>query len=74
MKRVLLIAIVAALTVVVLYVVNRRPSEKYRVLVSTDIGGTDPDDNQSMALAQTVTSSIPRIRSNLLIVSNVRFC
>lgn len=22
---------------------------KYRVLVSTDIGGTDPDDNQSMA-------------------------
>lgn len=49
MKRVLLIAIVAALTVVVLYVVNRRPSEKYRVLVSTDIGGTDPDDNQSMA-------------------------
>lgn len=24
-------------------------SEKYRILVSTDIGGTDPDDNQSMA-------------------------
>lgn len=23
--------------------------EKYRVLVSTDIGGSDPDDNQSMA-------------------------
>ena len=26
-----------------------RPQEKCRVLVSTDIGGTDPDDNQSMA-------------------------
>lgn len=24
-------------------------SERYRILVSTDIGGTDPDDNQSMA-------------------------
>lgn len=23
--------------------------EKHRILVSTDIGGTDPDDNQSMA-------------------------
>lgn len=27
---------------------NNEPSEKYRILVSTDIGGTDPDDNQSM--------------------------
>ena len=26
-----------------------KPSEKFRVLISTDIGGTDPDDNQSMA-------------------------
>ncbi|MBQ7162122.1 MAG: hypothetical protein IJR64_00800 [Bacteroidales bacterium] len=51
MKGVLLIAIVAALTVVVLYVVNRRPSEKYRVLVSTDIGGTDPDDNRAASMA-----------------------
>ena len=24
-------------------------SQKFRILVSTDIGGTDPDDNQSMA-------------------------
>lgn len=26
-----------------------KTSERYRILVSTDIGGTDPDDNQSMA-------------------------
>ena len=26
-----------------------RPQPRHRVLVSTDIGGTDPDDNQSMA-------------------------
>ena len=28
---------------------RNKPSEKFRILVSTDIGGTDPDDNQSMA-------------------------
>ena len=28
---------------------RNKPSGKFRVLVSTDIGGTDPDDNQSMA-------------------------
>lgn len=27
----------------------KKNSERYRVIVSTDIGGTDPDDNQSMA-------------------------
>lgn len=26
-----------------------KPAERFRVLISTDIGGTDPDDNQSMA-------------------------
>ena len=26
-----------------------KPTEKPRILISTDIGGTDPDDNQSMA-------------------------
>jgi hypothetical protein len=26
----------------------QKPTEKPRVLISTDIGGTDPDDNQSM--------------------------
>lgn len=31
------------------YAEELRVSEKQRVLVSTDIGGTDPDDNQSMA-------------------------
>ena len=28
---------------------RQKPTEKYRVLISTDIGGTDPDDNQSLA-------------------------
>ena len=28
---------------------RQKPAEKYRVLISTDIGGTDPDDNQSLA-------------------------
>ena len=28
---------------------RQKPSERHRVLVSTDIGGTDPDDNQSLA-------------------------
>lgn len=28
---------------------QRENSQKFRILVSTDIGGTDPDDNQSMA-------------------------
>ena len=26
-----------------------KPTERFRVLISTDIGGTDPDDNQSVA-------------------------
>lgn len=26
-----------------------KPEVKPRILISTDIGGTDPDDNQSMA-------------------------
>ena len=28
---------------------RQKPAEKPRVLISTDIGGTDPDDNQSLA-------------------------
>ena len=28
---------------------RQKPAERYRILISTDIGGTDPDDNQSMA-------------------------
>jgi len=28
---------------------RQKPKERFRILVSTDIGGTDPDDNQSMA-------------------------
>ena len=29
--------------------VSAQPTSKPRVLISTDIGGTDPDDNQSLA-------------------------
>ena len=52
MKRIFLISL---LVVSVLNSVNTEtkaisiPNEKHRVLISTDIGGTDPDDNQSMA-------------------------
>ncbi len=28
---------------------RQKPTERYRIIVSTDIGGTDPDDNQSVA-------------------------
>lgn len=28
---------------------RKKPAQKPRILISTDIGGTDPDDNQSMA-------------------------
>lgn len=28
---------------------RKKPAERPRILISTDIGGTDPDDNQSMA-------------------------
>ena len=30
------------------YSIWTQPNEKPRIIVSTDIGGTDPDDNQSM--------------------------
>lgn len=36
------------LLLLVLPALARRPSKLPRVLISTDIGGTDPDDNQSM--------------------------
>lgn len=49
-KRILSIA-VAVFSLGVACVVSARvkPAEKPRILISTDIGGTDPDDNQSMA-------------------------
>ena len=28
---------------------RQKPAERFRVLISSDIGGTDPDDNQSVA-------------------------
>ena len=45
MKKILLIALAA----LVFVGCNTTQEERPRVLVSTDIGGTDPDDNQSMA-------------------------
>ena len=47
MKRTttLLLAVLVTLTLVA----RQKPTERYRVLISTDIGGTDPDDNQSVA-------------------------
>ena len=35
--------------------------EKPRILISTDIGGTDPDDNQSIAHFLIATCSIQRV-------------
>lgn len=36
-------------TFFVIYVMAQQPmSERPRIVISTDIGGTDPDDNQSM--------------------------
>ena len=40
----LLLAVLLSLTTLA----RQKPTERFRVLVSTDIGGTDPDDNQSM--------------------------
>ena len=47
MKRTttLLLAVLITLTLTA----RQQPTERFRVLISTDIGGTDPDDNQSMA-------------------------
>ena len=47
MKRTttLLLAVLVTLTLVA----RQKPTERFRVLISTDIGGTDPDDNQSVA-------------------------
>ena len=42
---------VAMLLVLATFTTKARqiPTERFRVLISTDIGGTDPDDNQSVA-------------------------
>ena len=41
---ILLLAVLIAMTIEAQHKIN----ERFRVLISTDIGGTDPDDNQSM--------------------------
>ncbi len=48
MKRAILLSFIAAVTAVN-SVARQSMPEKPRILISTDIGGTDPDDNQSMA-------------------------
>ena len=42
---ILLLVVLIAMTIEA----RQKPTERFRVLISTDIGGTDPDDNQSMA-------------------------
>ena len=51
MKQRFMSILLAALSVAVCCPVLSRvkPEVKPRILISTDIGGTDPDDNQSMA-------------------------
>lgn len=48
MKRLFLLLLVAGVVSACSNQFQKAP-EKHRVLISTDIGGTDPDDNQSMA-------------------------
>ena len=47
MKRTTLLLL--AILVVLTTEARQKPTERFRVLISTDIGGTDPDDNQSVA-------------------------
>lgn len=51
MKKIITLTLAAVLTAGVPVKTQARvkPTEKPRILISTDIGGTDPDDNQSMA-------------------------
>lgn len=45
MNKLALILVVFSLSIII---AQKTVSEKPRILISTDIGGTDPDDNQSM--------------------------
>ena len=47
MKRLAILLLTAVLTQMAMEA-RQKPAERFRVLISTDIGGTDPDDNQSM--------------------------
>ena len=49
MKKQLFLVAVLALSCCLSACNSTHEKPKYRVLISTDIGGTDPDDNQSMA-------------------------
>ena len=47
MKKIFLITFMTAFA---LYVgARQKPTERQRIIISSDIGGTDPDDNQSVA-------------------------
>ena len=48
MKRMMTVAMLLVLATFTTEA-RQKPTERFRVLVSTDIGGTDPDDNQSVA-------------------------
>lgn len=48
---------------------RQKPTDRIRVLVSTDIGGTDPDDNQSMThlLMSTLKDSFHLLRLEVVV-------
>jgi len=48
MKKLAILLLMAVFTQMTMEA-RQQPAERFRVLISTDIGGTDPDDNQSMA-------------------------
>ena len=48
MKEKTILLLLAVLLTLTMYA-RQKPTERFRVLVSTDIGGTNPDDNQLMA-------------------------
>lgn len=53
-------------------------NEKPRILISTDIGGTDPDDNQSMMhyllTAMSLTAKDWSLRLHLETAIKARYC
>lgn len=49
MKKITIFLFAGLFALLLFYVCGSGESAKPRILISTDIGGTDPDDNQSMA-------------------------
>lgn len=56
---------------------RQKSTERFRVLISTDIGGTDPDDNQSMAvyvsIYELLSHAVPKL-SVIVVLLVVFFC